>query len=873
MAVRIIDNSALLDINALSGRDSDFGDDPPRWLWPGELDLESGLELIRSNANLAVGDDTNLSAENILNLAEPQGRSFNGAMGENTFNERLYDWLQTSAQNTRDEDLEVWEVLGSGIEKQEVEDPMSTVLTTVTADLTVDPNIAYTTYGVRQEETELRWRNGLNRANSDNSASEPPTPLETVDNAFFRSPTGAAVEAAFIDTPFTNARDFLQDEPRKQITTASGSADYARFDVNELTRVRDREDENLNNTTDLDDLAEVFEESLEGTAPPALVTRGGWASAEDFANQAAALLRDFADEDSLLTRRGSTFGMEYLPFISEVYIQARYIPQAAVSPGIANPMGDDLPWQVQADDYVVIIELVNPWPWVIELPDVDMVMVDGADETSIGELPAMATAASAAQSLLPNETIFVRMEGTMASADNTNLTLAGTPTEFEPTIAMPWPEDNNARVTLDSIENVSIHMQAMANDGNRVTYQIFNTKKIPDLMVESYEMGEADPVVTSNTEGYLQLSSLGSADGLDALAVRAIDVADQGWADDPEFAMLSDNVVQPGNALALNSGAAAANRAAMLGIAKKGATSADSAVGDMLDDRVTGAREVSPAGMPLTPVNAEPWVIGNAGQLYRSGDVLRMVLLGPRDTNSNGLIETVAQVWHNTFFTNEGRFSIADMMLDVDDTSQTVGDTGLSFAAYYLTAFETLQINGNSDRGRVPGRPNINTMSPDLLSAILPTTDTMASDALATFIAAARDTPAMLGRPADERGIKFLAELLNATTASDRELIYGPDAADSILDTNELDPHVGFNEEDAFEDDLEEQGLMLNYLNQVVSTRSDVFTVYVLVRSYPADDFSGPDPVDEFRLMAVFDRSRTNQNGFPRLLAVRKLDE
>ncbi len=49
----------------------------------------------------------------------------------------------------------------------------------------------------------------------------------------------------------------------------------------------------------------------------------------------------------------------------------------------------------------------------------------------------------------------------------------------------------------------------------------------------------------------------------------------------------------------------------------------------------------------------------------------------------------------------------------------------------------------------------------------------------------------------------------------------------------------------------------MSYLNQVASTRSDIYTAYVLVRAYPVNDFSVA-PVDEYRLLAVFDRSEVN---------------
>ena len=887
MAVRIIDNSALLDINALSARRSDFGAEPPRWLWPGELDLESGLAEIRTNAGLAAADPTNLSAENILTSPSPQGRNVTGTPGFDTFSGRLYNWLEASALNTDNDVIDGWEFLGSSIEQDEAEDPMSTPLTAITADEAMDPNVDYNTYRVRQEETELRWRNGLNRANSDNSASAPATPLETLDDNYFRSP-GATVESAFNDTPFTTPATFFNDEPRKQITTVSGSADYARVDVNEATRVRDFQGDQLNVTNHLNDLAEVFEDSLQGGNRPELFNRGGWGSPADFADQAAAILRDFTDDDSLITLRDGHYGMEYLPFISEVYIQARYISQGVTEFPVPEPNPrDEQAWQLVDNDYVVIVELVNPWPWPIELPDVDVVLRDETaatpTETSLGDLPTL-SGAGGDDFLEPNEAVFIRLEGSAASGDNAGLVLDGSPTEFDSTSTTPWPLDTTTTSRLlTDIENLSIRLDALDNNGGRVGYQTFRVKKIPEAVIESYTSGQG-PAPTPGSDGFLQISALGSANGLQALAVRDVDVADRGWADGPGFLASADNMIQANAALPLNDPGAVPpsidpGSASTLGFALKEAMSPD--LTDELDSRVMDARPESLVTSPANRSGDEPWVIGNAGRLYRSGDVLRMVLMGPRDVTGDGEVDPIAEVWHETFVNNSpaSEYRIADMMLDLNDTANTVGNTDLTFAAYYLTVFETIQVSNDSDRGRVAGRPNINTMDPALLASILPQINTADSTALTGFIADVRDDPTDLGRPANERGIRYPAELLNTMTTAQRDLVFSPAAVATIADTNELDPHVGIgvaHNADGHIDDREEQSMLINYLNQVVSTRSDVFTVYVLVRAYPSDDFSNDgtnDPVDEFRLMAVFDRSRTNRDGFPRLLAVQRFQD
>ena len=64
------------------------------------------------------------------------------------------------------------------------------------------------------------------------------------------------------------------------------------------------------------------------------------------------------------------------------------------------------------------------------------------------------------------------------------------------------------------------------------------------------------------------------------------------------------------------------------------------------------------------------------------------------------------------------------------------------------------------------------------------------------------------------------------------------------------------------------------FLSQAFTTRSDVFTAYIVVRGYPADDFR-KGPVEERRFYAILDRSgihvddEAQAGGDVRVLAVR----
>ena len=57
------------------------------------------------------------------------------------------------------------------------------------------------------------------------------------------------------------------------------------------------------------------------------------------------------------------------------------------------------------------------------------------------------------------------------------------------------------------------------------------------------------------------------------------------------------------------------------------------------------------------------------------------------------------------------------------------------------------------------------------------------------------------------------------------------------------------------EDDAEERIARFQFLNQILSVRSDVYTAYVEIRGYPADDWR-QGPIETVRFIAVLDRGQ-----------------
>ncbi|MCC7146641.1 MAG: hypothetical protein IT443_09360 [Phycisphaeraceae bacterium] len=69
-------------------------------------------------------------------------------------------------------------------------------------------------------------------------------------------------------------------------------------------------------------------------------------------------------------------------------------------------------------------------------------------------------------------------------------------------------------------------------------------------------------------------------------------------------------------------------------------------------------------------------------------------------------------------------------------------------------------------------------------------------------------------------------------------------------------------------DDAEQRIARFQFLNQVLTTRSDVYTAYIEIRGYPSDDWR-KGPVERTRMIVVFDRGRiTDANGKVRIVAM-----
>lgn len=899
MAVRIVDNSAMADINTWTVMSTSAGayasgsDEAPRWYWPGELDLRPSVQgdlfAAANPASVAVLEDL---------VGVQRGVEFQAANPNNPnfFQWRYRNWLRGSRLYNAPTAgaLGDYERIGTKLEKDQG-----------MGDVNMAGATTFTRFE-RKNEAELRWRNGLNRS-SDNTSEDPPVDIESLTAPEFYWRNDGTIESTFGDinpVPPT-VQEYFENNPRLRLTAFSG--------------VSDRDKVNLNYASG-EDISDRISDNMDDYPK---INIGIWTSAELFGDRVGATVVDFRDDDSVLERVGNAYGMEYLPFISEIYIQGRYDVEV-ISPNASA--GDTATWDLQEIEYAV--ELVNPWPFPIDLTDVEVdLVVNGVDFGRIETLLAADGVRTTPFILEGGETVTLFVEDPDDTTGTGDGTEYGNPTDVvdvSSILAAVWPENT---INADNAVPITVSLRALASDGTQATYQQFASAALADTITKTYGvLGDAlavDGITgTGNRNiadaGYIQFHTLGTANGISAMAVAPNDLT---------LVRLNASPDPPAGSVpfqALNDyprfGNADANGDLNFTTLAKGVNSADD--GDALDTRVQDNTI-----FPQSPAQPQAWLIGNTGVIYRSADLGRMVLLGPTTT------QTVAEVWdaaaanHAASFGGAKQFWLADFMIDpfedfigptsgmggfgsdrfivsgtAPDPRDNLYEQRITFGAELLDRVTTLSPNGDNldndgdsriddeDEQLIPGRININTASRDLLARALPydaainyASASTRKQQLIDLIDVTRKRPNpgnftpsskwTSNRLANHQGIAWLGELIEDSAGNTPSALSFRGTGsffDELTDFNEYEqgalatPAVvglgvgAVKTADSLTDDREEQLMALAALNQVASVRSDVFTAYILVRGYPSSDFSNGgtnDPVEEYRLTATFDRS------------------
>ncbi len=1046
-AWRVVDNASMVNLNVAShnaGNSTDAGV-APRWYNPADLSLEASfLQNVLPYASAADRLDALRGLMRDRSGTDGvRGMYATANQDGNTYEERLTSWLLTGKPYRNTASVlpaeNPWDEIGSGLQQL-----AGTTGYDTAAGVLVDPEpFGATADGFADDigtlgigganEVELRFGNGLNRRSDDNQRTYADAPVETRTNeALWRADVDVdEVEINGFREVWHNGtganpirptvQEYVELEPRHRFTTASGSGDFGRFNLNiglgnpttADSRFRTQFREFLRGLGDeMDVLAEnlaftgvkngfdLLEEDRANIQGTGAFDDPTW---DGFARLAAAFAVDWRDNDRgdsgngaqarpELTRsqsgNGPTYyGMEYLPFISEVYLKAKYendIPGPDVVTGVdfdnnplTPPTDGHRATYTYADEYYLVVELFNPWDRVIPIAEIQLQLQDINTDTAIAGGTFGTTPSFLRDQIVdeigraymnPHEVIVLRVGGIATGEpleeidgeynfgtgpnDVRHVEIGGGAAPPPP----DWPVDATTdQWNLDS--DIALALLAPVDGGATTVYQQFAVPPIPDPnggFIRRYEDDTPNVPVSAATPGQeavARVSIIGTASGLSALTVRPQELEVQDvFTDLPAGPYLTDVLPAPtrSNGRAINvvieaTATGAPSGDARLGDFAKGrsgtggGTAFDGRVRDAVQQLATGSDGVPEPTSASPSGDEEPFLIGNAGLFVRASDFFRIVFLGPREVTDPVVDKlTIADVWHETISspTSDGRYELADFMIDAVPPAGSVSPTNpadmisteadappqikTTFANFLLSRLTThgpgqdgIDNDGDgriddTDEQLVPGRINLNTIPitnplvatgafDDAFRRILPVDDTDAAlrQSLALSVLRSRELtglPVTLGdrrshrrqRAEDGYGLMSIMDLLDFRLGPPGFDDFGDPASAELItgDFNEYESDISATgttsgtdfDTDGTTDNLEERLAALGAFHQVFDVRSDIVTVYILLRGYRTGDFAN-GKIREFRITATVDRSVVHDGRpVPRILSYHRQD-
>jgi hypothetical protein len=746
------------------------------------------------------------------------------------------------------------------------------------------------------DELELRHRNGLNRATED------PAKV-TIDGhgmgSFFREDvtTEADYSVAQLSryaggTNSPTEEEYFTLEPRHQTTVASATAIYApwplasnrlKVDLNEapLDVVRDR-------------IAAVAKLDVGSGAMPLPVWATGTPdeAATDYANQFAVDWLDYRDADTTPTEWSETglptrYGLEALPFISEVYAQAKYDVTTASTgadlegDGSGPPNDYDLEW-TRIGNAGYAIEIRNPFNvkvglsgvtlWIdaggtpVQLGDTDR---NGDGEIDLGDIAALPADSQGRVWLEPGQVLVIYVNSNNGS-DAANDAIAGDPTNdlitrenggpIEVTVAQDWPNDSgqDGSFSLDTdgdggFSGMDIQVQlrvvswnyTTASAGATLIYSEADTQSAPDSYQQRVYDRASSPASASD---YWQRAAIGNGNGVNTMLIAPGEFVGPSVVPDDTAATVGRdaNVERLGEADKTTSGA---------------------------------ANKVDPTKNQILLYN-------NLAAVHHVAELAQLAVLPYTGSG------TIGDAWNAVGPGPTGPSSVTDLMLNLDPDPATnpfidnTGNFAVPYAVLLLEQFTTLSPlsdgvdndgDGSTDNDgeyAVPGLVNINTMPAHLMEKILPIADDTLRNYVVDQILMKRDAPGRTVGTTSAQGLAMISEMYDdlsqllttgATYSGDTEAT----AAGTRVDFQNY-PTPGSYVPDDVADDREEAALPLRWLQQLCTTRSDVFAAYVMIKEYDGSDFSAGE-TNSVRYIAIFHRGLSDE-GSVKMIAFERLE-
>jgi|GEM_PF-6621026 len=622
----------------------------------------------------------------------------------------------------------------------------------------------------------------------------------------------------------------------------------------------------------------------------------------DFADQFAANIQDYRDEDNRVTviqaalTAPVSYGLEGLPVITEVYAQREYTASSAVDTGGSGTGPYDVTWTNNGDAGYAI-ELYNPFKSRILLTDVYIqlastsgtsVLLGGAgtdiaslpgvtaallshNNTTYGATPADAYPSGrlASEYLYPDDRLILYINGGGTSGDvGTLITTASDVISVDISAATTtWPDSTDGNTAP---ETVNIRVLARADNGSIISapYFVGTSSTMPASFVETGSLTDSS---ATNLVGLRQRFDLGNAQGLNALTVIPADF--QATSEEPRTNSTQNTTTDQlgiqtkvggaaGLAIPYNSGAAGEPQvyfrdnefnllihpgelAMVLGLSFDQTTTLPEAVQNS---------GIGPTTFDNLRINLDPLTAGLVDSTVSHLNVPHAVLLMESLSTLSPALDGLD---------NDGNGAIDSDGADTDSDG----------------------VPNSTAEAFVPGKININTAPLAVLANALPfpadyTSPNNFLHVLVDQIRLERETPSRA--VSGEQGIASLNELwfrLNSTSLPATPVQLARNTLDTVSLTdsagndipidvlaNTPNPPLPSPRTDGIIDDREEQMLLLNWLQQLTTTRSDVYCAYVLVKGYESGDLS--NLVESGRLLVILDRSNVRTpNDAPRILA------
>ena len=859
MAIRIVDNSSLINANvALSQVDTagNYDSDTdlattaaPRWWTPAELDLGAFMG--------RYGDATWWSTEtvNLINFRTGQATAMPTSWGQRRGfwydGPRYYGDYQNS---------------------------------------TVSLSVA--------DELELRYRNGLNNLETKTMIEDDASVL--LYNSLRQSRASQGLETHYThysawppsapsgSHDWAAMLDFFDNNPRGLMTVRSGAAALALPVATSGNASSDRAKVNINGD---DDVITVGDRNMIANEILDVVTDAGGpfplpvsvSTTQEFASQFAVNIVDFADPDNRLTMidpdgtpdtGDERYGFEALPVITEGYIQAKY---DVTTVGGSAPNWN-VTWTLQGN-VGYAIEIRNPFAKKILLWNVNL-WVNGQDWGTLNVLTGQAEMDAGEVIVLYRDS-----NGNLSGLDSMISLFNGTVTSVPMT--QNWPTTAGPTVDIGDVnDQIDVELRAQDDSGAPLTwaYVKIAVEAPPDV----YTAAMTDNDDPTGSQDYYQQVSLGNGNGLNMLTVRPSEITINDTArKKPAIDSLSRST-----------------SLSALGLANKIDPARPTAPAD--ESNALTTQQIVISDREQVQIGASQF-----GRIVHIGQLAQVPVIGPSP------VQTIADSWNDAD-------DVSDVMLRFDAAAPLVendadNDLAVPHAVAILERFTTvspamdgldndgdtlIDIDGatpDADEMLVPGTININTVSGDLgsltrsggshlLQWALPIPDDITRDdtiraiiryreKLSPFNLTSRGPGIAVANYRNRRGIARISELFNVNDATDSinaldmvgaMAMPGDDRLlnNTLIDFETPDSMTG----DGIADDREEKMMIAPWLMQVLSTRSDIFTAYVLIQGYPAEDFT-LGAVEAARFLAVFDRSGVSSNSDSvRVLGVYRLE-